>query len=94
MSSAFSFPWLAFGTPNISWRLVFCLGIKDQLVVEEDPMFPHLAGESVYMGNSLITVPGFSPAKKRWKWPQRRNNSVFPSIPTPYYDDYDHVYIS
>jgi hypothetical protein len=79
---------------NLGKHVSFCpLGISLQLRVDNVPSCPHVENSPVYMGKLGRTVLGFSPSQSGKEWRHRRTCLVFPSIPNPYYDDYDHVYI-
>lgn len=62
--------------------------------VEEESTYPQPPPAWRNMGNLWNSFNRISPCDFLKEWPKRRNSRVFPSIPNPYYDDYDHVYKS
>ena len=67
------------------------LGRTFPQLVEDNSAYPHVESSPGYMGNMGRSFKAFSPTILNREWHNRRNSSVFPSIPNPYYDDYDHV---
>ena len=79
---------------NDSERTHLGLGKSTREAVDDSTTYPQIQRSAVYMGRLRKSTHHVSLARSWKEWRYRRNSSVFPSIPTPYYDDYDHVYIS
>lgn len=63
------------------------LGTTLPCPVDEIPAYPHVEKTQGYMGNQGRSLNHFSPVRPPPKSRYRRNTSIFPSIPNPYYDD-------
>ena len=69
------------------------LGKRPQVRVDNDSSYPHGEKSPGYMGKLRRSVQSFSPCKIGNERRDKRTCLVFPSIPTPYYYEYDHVFI-
>lgn len=63
------------------------LGTTLPCLVDDLSAYPHEPTIGVYMGKQLKSLNLFSPSRHPQKSRYRRNTSIFPSIPNPYYDD-------
>ena len=82
------------GFPHAVCGVKITLGTTVTNGVERRSTYPHVEKPQGHMGKILRSLNQLSPDNRSRYWLQRRTCSVFPSIPIPYYDDYDHVYIS
>lgn len=63
------------------------LGTTLPCPVDELSAYPHVGKSQGYMGKAGRNLNHFSPVRPPQKSRYRRNTSIFPSIPNPYYDD-------